>query len=146
MSSQWIPEGLGYSSVMGVDPAVEWALGEDGVEDFFPSERREWMPVLVQLTDDLSFRVADFIEGKRIAPDFLSIWARSVRVPRVHALAPGGDGNVRFCTALVTREFFELVWKKDAVQKNYVKYVARVSLGLPLEAESLPPDKPAGTP
>ena len=28
MSSQWIPEGLGYSSVMGVDPAVEWALGE----------------------------------------------------------------------------------------------------------------------
>jgi len=147
MTSQWTRVDLGYSSVAGVDPAVEWALAEEGVDDFFPTSDRDWMPILVQFKDDQKFGARDFQDGKRIADAFGQIWQDAVHVPRLHTLSPSANENVRFCTALVTRRFFDLVWREKEVRKNYERFIERVSLGLPLDHVSRPPPvKPGDSP
>jgi hypothetical protein len=122
-----------YASIPGVDPAVDWALGE-GNDYFFASHaQRQWMPILVQLKQ---MDAREFQDGKQFlerAEQFES-WRSSVRVSKLYT-EPAGDAEpFRFCTALVTREFFEFLLTNPDLRR----FVARVTLGLPLDRDSLP--------
>lgn len=139
---QWIAENLTLASVMGIDPDVEWALNE-GADYLFPAEGLQWMPVVVEFKPDMMISIEDFQAGKLIAGDHFAKWQSSVRALRLHTIKShsSAEKDLRFCTALVTRGFFELVWKEADVTKNYLRYVAQVTLGLPLDEDSLPPLK-----
>src|SRR5262245_22245409 len=137
MSSEWSLEQLTHSSVMGVDPDVEWALKE-GWDYLFPAEGLQWMPVVVEFKPESSLSYEDFDDGKRIAPEHLEIWKSSVRALRLHVLANSSERPMRLCTALVTREFFRLIWNEEKVRENYEKHVSSVTLALPLDEDSLP--------
>jgi hypothetical protein len=135
MASQWVTVEPGFSRVPGVDPAVEWALGE-GADYFFPSEnQRQWVPILVQFKEELS--ESEFESGRRFVAEG---WKVPMRVGRVHT-ADFADRPVRFTTALVSRAYFlRLVelWPDPKFKEAYEKYIARIILGLPLDDDSLP--------
>ena len=122
-----------YASIPGVDPAVDWALGE-GNDYFFASQaQRQWMPILVQLQ---RMNAREFQDGKQFLEreaDF-DVWRSSVRVSKLYTELADDAEPFRFCTALVTREFFEFLLSKPDLRK----FVARVTLGLPLDRDSLP--------
>lgn len=144
MSSEWFKEDeLTLASALGVDPDVEWALsGEEGLDYLFPAEGLRWMPVVVEFKTGSSLSLDDFRDGTEIAGEQLEQWRKSVRALRLHTIEQHRDKPLRFCTALVTRDFFQLVWnlwKQGGTKSNYFQQVDRVTLGLPLEEDSLPP-------
>jgi hypothetical protein len=134
MASGWVSVEPRFASLPGIDPAVEWALGE-GADYFFPSEaQQEWVPILVQFKEGLS--ETEFESGKH----FLTAWSNLVRVSSVHT-ANFVDKPVQFTAAFVKREFFQRLldlWPNKEFQKAYDRYIARISLGLPLDDDSLP--------
>ncbi len=135
MASEWTTVEPGFSRVPGVDPAVEWALGE-GADYFFPSEnQQQWVPILVQFKEEIS--ESEFENGKRFIAEG---WKVPVRVGRVHT-ADSADRPVRFTTALVSRAYFQRLvdlWPNKEFQEAYKKYIARIVIGLPLDDDSLP--------
>ncbi len=132
MTSAWSKTEPPYASIPGVDPAVDWALGE-GTGYFFASEdQRRWMPILVQLKD---IDPGQFQEGRSfLRSEEMSRWLDSVRVSKLYIRADPGASPFRFCTALVTREFFDLLLGNPKIQQ----FIARITLGLPLDRDSLP--------
>jgi len=132
MTSQWIETKPRYASIPGVDPAVDWALGE-GADYFYAlHQQRQWMPILVQLKDIDPSR---FQEGKEfLRSDEMKRWEASVRVSKLYIRPEAGARPFRFCTALVTKEFFELLLENPKLRE----FVARITLGLPLDRDALP--------
>jgi hypothetical protein len=140
MTIEWTVTEGGYSGIKGVCPFVDWALGTEH-STFFPTdhgapkdtgERR--LPVMLRL-DDIT--PAEFADGTRFFSnaDDVARWRQRVRVSALYT-APAMRTRKRFaCTALVTRWFFEELGRNEAL----LRAVARVTLGLPLREESLPP-------
>jgi hypothetical protein len=136
MASEWQTVEPRWSRVPGIDPSVEWILDE-GATYFYPSEnQQQWFPIVVLFKKEL--REDDFASGERFVDGG---WKTTVRVPRLH-LAKAADKPVSFCTALVTRDFFDRMlklWETDPkFVATYPDYIARISIGLPLDDESLP--------
>ena len=136
MSSGWDTDVVhsDFLSIPGIDPAVEWALGE-GRSYFFPSEQQQqWMPILIHMKESVS--ADEFASGELFVDgNLLDKWRSCVRVPRLHT------GRHLFCTALVTRDFFELpaiMWNDVKLQANYRRFILRVTLGLPIDDDALP--------
>jgi hypothetical protein len=117
----------------GIEPDIEWNLGPGSV-DFYPyGEAQNWIPVLLWL-DGISPR--DFADGKALFDqgDAISLWRTSVRVPRLYTETPQFEG-FQFITALVTKQFFELLDKESANALGQV--VRQVTISPPLTQESI---------
>ena len=125
----------GLSSVPGVDPAVEWALGE-GADYFFPSDDQQlWVPILVQLKQDVGEK--EFESGSLLR---VKDWSDFVRLSSAQAKS-FTDSRTRFISAFVKRTFFNRLWdlwKDEEFRTLYEKYVARITIGLPLDDDSMP--------
>lgn len=138
MASEWQIREPRWSRVPGIDPSVEWIL-DDGATYFYPSEnQQQWFPIIVQFQKDKQLSEAEFETGKHFVDEG---WRVTVRVPRLHTADVSGS-EVSFCTAVVRRDFFDRMlnlWKTDAkFVETYKEYIARISIGLPLDEESLP--------
>jgi hypothetical protein len=138
MAKTWVADEQKLLDARGIDPAVEWALNE-GSDYLFPEEGLHWVPVLVELKAGSDLGLEQFADGERLAPKHVETWRASVRALRLHAIGADAAERLRFVSALVTRDFFALLSREPDVRSRYGEHIARVSLGLPLEAESLPP-------
>src|SRR5262245_42860777 len=137
MASEWQAAEPRWSRVPGIDPSVEWVLGE-GATYFYPSEnQQQWFPIIVQFQKDQRLSEAEFETGKHFVDEG---WGVTVRVPRLHTADVSGS-EVSFCTAIVGRDFFDrmlALWDTDSkFAQVYKEYIARISIGLPLDDESL---------
>src|SRR5690606_32480166 len=111
---------------------TEWAL-DAGKGSFFPSGRQQrWLPVLVRL-NGISPR--DFADGQHFVDDgqSLAMWRASVRVSPLY-IDDRHDRRQPYCTAMVRPGFFEFMKRSRKLRES----VARITIGLPLDSESLP--------
>jgi hypothetical protein len=131
--AEWVKVDSNYVHISGMDPYVEWALGAGRANFFLPGRQQRWLPVLVRLK---GISPQEFANGQQFVEDgqSLALWRASVRVS---ALYTGGERDDRetYCTAMVRPGFFEFVKRSDTLRDS----VARITIGLPLDAESLPP-------
>jgi hypothetical protein len=141
MAIEWSKRDPGYAGMRGMCPFVDRALDPSN-PSFFPhgahgpeaGEDLRRMPVMLRLD---AMTPAAFAEGRRFfsRPEDLARWRRSVRVPRLYTEG-NQKGRTRIvCTAMVTRWFLEEIGRNAALRAA----VVRVTLGLPLRAECLPP-------
>jgi hypothetical protein len=127
-------EAPGYSLIPGVDPYVDWALGAGRPHFFLAGRQQEWMPILVRLR---GIRVEDFKTGNFFRDDEATEreeWPDAVHVAPPWIDAPAGADGATYCTAMVRQRFFEFLKRSEALRK----VVSSVTLGLPLDSESLP--------
>ena len=92
------------------------------------------MPVLLRL-NDVSAR--DFASGAFIEDTKRrKRWQDTVRVSPLYTESSAAADAAPYCTTMVREEFFDMVRLDERVRA----VVDDVTLGLPLDAESLPPD------
>lgn len=135
MPTQWSWADPVYANVPGVDADAEWALG-DGKAQFFPAGRQDrWIPVLVQLHKPT---MRAFIGGRSFIDDArsLSWWQDSVRVSPLYGEDQQIATQATHFVAMVRQGFFEFLRQNDRLRAE----VARVTIGLPLDAECFSPD------
>jgi hypothetical protein len=142
-----------------VDPGADWVLGSPatqgfdeidklgpGGDYFFLPERqnRYWMPVLVGLR---KITVRDFaagaqFDGLKDSDTLKEQWTTCAVFSDLDIKGPGAKDPNFYCTPTVTKDFFVLLSRRPELRK----VVASVTLGLPLERESLPPSIPIPPP
>ena len=135
-----------------VDPGADWVLGSPsrsrfeeidalgpGGDYFFLPERanRYWMPILVGLA---KITVRDFaagaqFDGLKDSDTLKKQWTSCTVFSDLDVDGPGATDPNFYCAPTVTKAFFVLL----SQQAELRKVVASVTLGLPLERESLPP-------
>lgn len=135
-----------------VDPGADWVLGSpsrpgfdeiDGLgpggDYFFLPERKNrfWMPILVGLR---KITVRDFaagaqFDGLKDSGTLKQQWTNCTVFSDLDVDGPGATDPNFYCAPTVTKAFFILL----SQQAELRKVVASVTLGLPLEQESLPP-------
>jgi hypothetical protein len=132
-AAEWVEAESSYAQIPGMDPYVEWALGAGRPQFFREGRQQRWMPVALRLN---GISPQDFADGGLFVEDgqSLALWRASVRVSPLYANAERGP-NEAFCTAMVRQGFFEFMKRSGRLRE----FVARVTIGLPLDAESLPP-------
>lgn len=132
MAIVWTKRVAKYS-LAGIDPAVDWAIGESapGRAYYYPSgEKPDWHPVVLVLN---KVTVRDFAEGDPFIPvEGRADWKDRLRIPDFYINPPAGLDSLKVCSAMVKEKFF------DEVLKLIPEYVRRVELSLPLRARSLP--------
>jgi hypothetical protein len=114
-----------FSTIPGVDPYVDWALGAGSASFMVQVEGRAWLPVLIETSGCAARDLA------------LGVWERVLQLSALYSEPPAGLEAATHCTALVTREFFTMLLNDD----NLKKQIARVAVGPPLRAEA--PSEPA---
>jgi len=134
-----------------VDPGADWVLGSParpafdeittlgpGGDYFFLPERenRYWLPILVGLRE---ITVRDFAAGAQFdgLPESDTLkeqWASCTVFSDLDVDGPGATEPNFYCAPTVTKGFFVLLSRWSELRK----VVASVTLGLPLERESLP--------
>src|SRR5262249_34762693 len=112
--STWSTSEPTYSRWAGVDPAIDWVLGPGRRYFFVPGDQRQWFPVLLQL-NKISAR--DLATGTNIFDSQAErdAWAATLRVPRFYIDPPKGLDKVKYCTAMVTEKFLQLVVSNELV-------------------------------
>ncbi len=132
-AAQWVEAESSYAHIPGMDPYVEWALGAGRANFFREGRQQRWMPVALRLN---GINPRDFADGGKFVEDgqSLALWRASVRVSPLYT-EPGRDPAETYCTAMVRQGFFEVMKRSGRLRE----FVARVTIGLPLGAESLPP-------
>lgn len=132
MPSQWSLIDPGYSRIQGVCPYVDWALGS-GEASFFPNQDRR-VPVILRL-NRISPR--EFASGDSFISDtkLRALWRHRVRIPAIYTQPEWRKRPRIVCTASVTRWFFHVLDEHE----NIRSLVIRITLGLPLRGDSLPP-------
>jgi hypothetical protein len=120
------PQGS-YSSIPGVDPYIDWAFGAGSAFFVLSEKGQEWLPVLLQLSGISAREFADVVR-KRFADARDAV----IRISELYSDPPAGLEASSYCTALVTRKFFEILRDDDALKKQ----VAGVALGPPLSPEA----------
>lgn len=129
-AGEWGQAEPSYAHIPGMDPYVEWALGAGRPHFFMPGRQRRWIPILVRLN---GISPDDFADGQQFVDDgqSLALWRASVRLSPIYR---GRGVHEPYCTAMVTPGFFEFMKRSDKLRQS----VTRVTIGLPLDAESLP--------
>jgi hypothetical protein len=132
-AAEWVEAESSYAHIPGMDPYVEWALGAGRPHFFREGRQQRWLPIAVRL-NGISPR--DFADGNIFVEDgqSLALWRASVRVSPLYTEPERGADEI-FCTAMVSQGFFEFMKRNGRLRE----FVARVTIGLPLDAESLPP-------
>jgi hypothetical protein len=134
MAIQWSVTDARYSSVAGVDPAIDWVLGENspGPRYYFaPGYRTDWYSVTLLL----NVSVASFAKGEPFIVDSArDDWSANVVIPEFFISAPKGLEKLNFCSALVTKKFLWIMQQQSLVPK----IIRRIELCLPLRARALP--------
>jgi hypothetical protein len=121
----------------GVDPYADWALGPGRTYFFLPGRQDEWVPVLLQLT----ISVEAFAEGLHLEEQGRGAWKESVHVSQLDIEPEAAAEDEPYCTAMVREKFF---FDALRLNKQVRDAVADVTLGLPLDSESLaPPERKA---
>jgi hypothetical protein len=121
-----------FTRIPGVDPYVDWAYGPGWHLFFLEGRQQQWVSVLLMLAD---LSVEEFAAGEGfVDPAEADQWKAAVRVTTLYQPREPSPGGIRFVTALVTEHFFEILEANVVLQKH----VVRVTLGRPLDAESLP--------
>ena len=143
MAIQWTVRDARYSNVPGVDPAIDWVVGDDapGLRYYFaPGYRTDWYSVVLLL----NVTVASFAKGDPfIAASERDDWSANLRIPEFFISAPKGLEKLNFCSALVREKFFAIMQQQSLVPK----IIQRIELCLPLRARALPlPQGRAGRP
>ena len=124
----------------GMDPSIGWALGPGKHRFLRYGGQQEWMPVLLRLN---GIGARDFASGAFFEDTKRrKRWQDSVRVSPLYTESPAAADAAPYCTAMVQEDFFDLVRRDERVRA----VVDDVTLGLPLDAESLPPDGGKTTP
>jgi hypothetical protein len=117
----------------GMDPYADWALGAGRRYFFLPGRQQDLMPVLLQLRN---ISVQAFAEGKFIkGAQRRKRWLDSVHVSPLDIEFQAGADDSPFFATLVREDFFRLVTSV----KELRDVVESVTLGLPLDSDSLPP-------
>ena len=121
------PKGFNYSRISGVDPYIDWAFSLG--KAYFPTDKEgnTQIPVLLQLN---RISVAKFAREKRF---IRGAGKRTIRISSLYRRPPRGLEATKNCTALVTRQFFDVLKDND----DLAGFVARVTLGPSLIAEGL---------
>ena len=125
-----------------VDPYLYWAdetnnvylAGEGGAGPL-------WIPILIELKPGRN----------RTAPNFAQLvrrkerdWAQRIRVSPLYAAPPAGLEAASYCTALVTKAFFQPDMMADPDLRAFIQ---RFEIGLPVAGYATPrPAKPAAAP
>ena len=125
----------------GIDDNLEvpWALGAGRRYFFLPGRQDEWMPVLLRLNGISARDFADMLfiddaeERRR--------WKDVVRVAPFYLEADAGADAAPYCTAMVREEFFRMLERDARIRK----LVESVTIGPPLDSDSLPPVEDGGT-
>jgi hypothetical protein len=135
--ARWIEAESSYVHIPGMDPYVEWAVGAGRAHFFKEGRQQRWLPVAIRL-NGISPR--EFADGNQFVEDgqSLALWRASVRVSPLYTSAERSKGEI-FCTAMVSQGFFEFMKRNGRLRD----FVARVTVGLPLDRESLPPNNAA---
>lgn len=130
--AEWLEVESSYAHIPGMDPYVEWALGAGRAHFFREGRQQRWLPVVVRLKNTSP---REFADGDKFIDDgqSLALWRASVRVSPLYASRESVDET--FCTAMVRQGFFEFMKGNARLRDS----VTRVTIGLPLDAESLPP-------
>lgn len=137
------PKQVDFASVPGVDPFVDWALGPGRKYFFLPGRsNQDRMPVVVRLS---GIRVKDFAAGTQFdnesnRSELVAVWKTSVQISVLETEGPGGSDLNSYCAPTVTEPFFHLMKQHASLRE----VVASVTLGLPLDTESLPPSHAHG--
>jgi hypothetical protein len=141
MSADETSDEQGYREARGIDPYIAWALGPGRPHFFLRGRQNEWMPVLVRLR---GISARDFAAGSLFIedPERRKRWQESVHVSPLFIESPAAADAAPYCTAMVREEFFGFVKSDEQVRA----VVDGVTLGLPLDSESLPPFKGKTTP
>jgi hypothetical protein len=132
--SEWVTVDSSYANIPGMDPYVEWALGAGRAHFFLEGRQQRWLPVLLQLR---GVSPGEFADGHGFIEDgqSLALWRASIRVDSLYAEREQEEDGDTYCTAMVRPGFFEFMRRSARLRES----VARVTIGLPLDAESLPP-------
>jgi hypothetical protein len=124
----------GFSTVPGVDPYIDWALGAGRAHFFLRGRQQEWMPVLLRLK---GISARDFAAGKFFGEEEAEKrkrWLELIHVSPLYLDAPARADATSYCTAMAREGFFEFMKSDEQIRE----VVIGVTLGLPLDAESLP--------
>jgi hypothetical protein len=149
MPTVWAKTATNYSRLLGVDPAIDWALRNEnapGRRYFFVSgDPTDWFPVVILLNKGSNVGVRDFWEGiPFIAPKERKAWKETQQIPQFFLHAPQGLDALKVFSAMVKQAFLD---KLIDPKLNLVpRIVARIELSLPLRQRSLmkSPGKGAG--
>jgi hypothetical protein len=140
MPTVWTKTATNYSRLLGVDPAIDWALRNEhapGRRYFFvPGDPTDWVPVVILLNKGSNVSVRDFWEGiPIIAPKQRKAWKETQQIPQFFLDAPKGLDALKVFSAMVNQEFLN---KLIDPKLNLVpRIVARIELSLPLRERSL---------
>jgi len=121
-----------------VDPAADWALGP-GIDYFFLPWRKnkDWLPIVILLEGitPKDFLAGTFLPGAE-RPELSDVFQFSELGPEEEA-ALHGEGAYYMASA--HKNFFFEVLADRSYQEALSKHVKDVTIGLPLDAISLPP-------
>jgi hypothetical protein len=142
-SPQQIVDQPDFASVPGVDPFVDWALGPGRKYFFLPGRsNQDRMPVVIKLS---GIKAKDFAAGTQFdkesnRSELVALWKTSVQVSMLETEGPGAAELNSYCAPTVTEAFFHLLKEQASLRE----VIASVTLGLPLDSESLPPSHAHG--
>lgn len=147
MPKVWTTTPKNYSRLLGVDPAIDWALRNESAPGrryfFVPGDATDWFPVVILLNKGCNVSVRDFWEGiPFIDPKKRKEWKETLRISQFFLDAPQGLDALKVFSAMVNQAFLDELINLKLVPG----IVARIELSLPLRARSLmkSPGKGAG--
>lgn len=133
----WLSAESTFTSLPGIDPDLEWALGYGTSNFLVPDRRPRWIPLVFELQ---GLTAEEFATGDKFIEDGPSrtMWQLSVRVSPLSRDEPADAHGPVFCAAMVTLGFFEFLKRSESLRK----FIVGMTLSLPLGPESLGPDFP----
>jgi len=122
-----------FARFPGVDPYIDWALGAGRSHYFLPGRQSKWVPVLLRLK---GISPAAFAQGGSFIKrdDERVQWQASLRISPFSTNFRDDDADMSYCAAMTTSDFFDFVRDSPSLRE----VLAGLSLGLPLDSESLP--------
>jgi hypothetical protein len=142
MSADWTYQDAGLATDPGIDSAIDWALGAGRGSFFGPGRQQDRIPIVVLLN---GISASGFAQGDLFieTDDERISWRASVSVPAFYTDAPADPApGLGYVTAMVRTNVPGLLQTNARLRG----FIARISIGLPLGEESLPPPKPAPKP
>lgn len=136
-------DGLGHKATQGIDPYLDWILGAGRRHFFLPGRQKEGeelMPLLVRLKG--KYTAQDFEDGLFIESEAMrKRWQASVQVPPLYTESPVAGDAAPYFTAMVSADLVALVLSDKEARDLLESVLASVTVGLPLDTQSLPPPK-----
>lgn len=116
-----------------IDPYIKWAQATQFAYFFTGRYAERRIPVIIRLAEPLTAQ--QFARGEWNPPGKRDEWKSWLRIPARYEFPPLGAKGSRFCTASVTRRFFEEL----RIDSSLSRVVARVGLGVPISDRRPPP-------